>query len=72
LIGVKLLGPLGAIAGPILRDELAEQMPDALGIRHPLPGEGNPVTRHGMDVVIAAIESQKLEDQAAIRMFIEE
>jgi uncharacterized Zn-binding protein involved in type VI secretion len=72
VIGVKLLGPLGAIAGPILRDELAEQMPDALGVRHALPGEGNPVTRHGMDVVIAGIESKKLEDQAAILLFIEE
>jgi hypothetical protein len=41
-------------------------MPDALGVRHSLTGEGNPVTRHGMDIVIAGIESQKLEDQAHI------
>lgn len=68
VIGVKLLGPMGAIIGPKLRDELAAKMPDALGVRHPLPGEGNPITRHGMNIVIAGIESQKLEDQAAIRL----
>jgi len=66
VVGVKLLGPLGAVVGPMLRDELAAQMPDALGVRHSLPGEGNPVTRHGMDIVIAGIESQKLEDQTTI------
>jgi hypothetical protein len=66
IVGVKLLGPLGALVGPKLRNELAAQMPDALGVRHALPGDGNPITRHGMDAVIAGIESQKLEDQATI------
>jgi hypothetical protein len=61
-----LFGPEGALLGLQARDVLAGMMPDALGIRHSLAGEGNPVSRHGMDQVIAGIEAQKSEDQATI------
>jgi uncharacterized Zn-binding protein involved in type VI secretion len=70
LIGELLGGPEGAVLGGLAREALAEAMPDALGIRHPLPGHGDPISRHGMDVVIEGIEAQKLEDQAAILRFI--
>jgi len=42
-------------------------MPDAVGTPHVLEGTGlNPVDRHGMEQVIAAIEGQKTEDQRVI------
>jgi hypothetical protein len=65
-IGEIFGGPEGALLGALARDGLAAAMPDALGIRHPVPGHGDPVSRHGMDQVIDGIEAQKSEDQAAI------
>jgi hypothetical protein len=65
-------GPEGVVLGMLARDALAEMMPDALGVRHPLEGEGNPVSRHGMDQVIAGIEAQKSADQALITAFTAE
>jgi uncharacterized Zn-binding protein involved in type VI secretion len=66
ILGEVLAGPEGSILGGLVNEGLAEAMPDALGIRHPLPGHGDPISRHGMDQVIAGIEAQKHEDQAAI------
>jgi hypothetical protein len=69
-LGALLGGPEGAALGGLARDALAEAMPDALGVRHPLPGHGDPISRHGMDQVIEGIEAQKLEDQAAILQLV--
>jgi hypothetical protein len=69
-LGALLGGPEGAVLGGLARDALAEAMPDALGVRHPLPGHSDPISRHGMDQVIEGIEAQKLADQAVIVQLI--
>ncbi|MFN7725439.1 MAG: hypothetical protein ACK5QH_10240, partial [Rubrivivax sp.] len=60
-------GPVGALVGGLAKVGLSAGMHDAVGDRRPLPSSGgNPVARHGMDQVIAGIESQKTEDQATL------
>jgi hypothetical protein len=71
-VGLLLGGPEGMLVAGLARDLLADLMPDAVGTRHALPGTGDPISRHGMDQVIAGIEAQKLQDQAIIRQLIGE
>ncbi|EKE68912.1 Mbeg1-like protein [Gallaecimonas xiamenensis] len=61
--GGLLGGPLGAVAGLLIGGVLPD-IPEAIGSISPLPSVqgGNPIARHGMDQVIAGIESQKAED----------
>ena len=47
----------------MLAKEAFVDVPEALGEMRLLPGTGfNPIERHGMDQVIAGIESQKDQD----------
>lgn len=65
--GIVAGGPMGALLGGLAKIGLSAGMHDAVGERRALPSSGgNPVTRHGMDQVIAGIESQKSEDQARL------
>ncbi|MDK2126011.1 PAAR-like domain-containing protein [Parachitinimonas caeni] len=69
LIGVATGGSaiVGALIGAGAKVLLSALMPDAIGKKYPIPGQGaNPVARHGMDQVIDGIEKQKQEDQAIL------
>jgi hypothetical protein len=62
IAAAKLLGPVGMIG----KVALAATMPDAVGTPHEVEGSWDPVSRHGMDQVLAGIEAQKAQDQAIL------
>jgi hypothetical protein len=67
-LGGLLLGGIpGAITGILGKIGLAALMPDPVGTPIALEGSGlDPVARHGIDQVIAGLESQKTADQAVL------
>lgn len=78
-IGSFFVGGAGAIPGAIAGAALGAKVagigktvismlaPNAVGTPYELPGTGaDPVARHGMDQVIAGMETQMAEDQAAL------
>ncbi|MGM0435073.1 MAG: hypothetical protein ACQEQ1_10470 [Pseudomonadota bacterium] len=62
--GHMLGGPMGGIAGAAVAGKLIPDLPNALGQERTLPSikGGNPYERHGMNQVVAGIESQKEQD----------
>ncbi len=62
-------GPIGASIGAIARTALAAKMPHAIGSPHTLPGSGSPLARHGMDQVVAGVESQIGDDVNVLEGF---
>ncbi|PAU81686.1 phospholipase [Halovibrio salipaludis] len=62
--GHMLGGPMGGLVGAAVVGKLIPDLPNALGQQRTLPSikGGNPYERHGMDQVVAGIESQKEQD----------
>ena len=50
-------GAPGAVVGGLGKVGLSAGMPDAVGVPHTLPGTGSPVSRHGIDQSVRALES---------------
>ncbi|WP_205904771.1 type VI secretion system tip protein TssI/VgrG [Diaphorobacter sp. HDW4A] len=55
--GGVVAGPVGAVVGGLGKVGLAAGMPDAVGVPQTLPGTGSPVSRHGIDQSVRALES---------------
>jgi hypothetical protein len=51
-------GPWGALIGAGAKIGASAIAPDAIGDKYDLPGSGNPLSRHGQDQVIKALDDQ--------------